>query len=131
MPSLQLRVQVEEADADPDRIDRLTGFLRSELLAAGVEAVNQVSDGPAPPGTRGLEATTIGALMVATTSSAVAATQAINTIRSWVARTSNDCKVKISIGDSTLTLQNAATEDEQQLVRAFISAVLPDHSDNA
>lgn len=129
MESLQLRVNVEEDNADADRIDRLTRFLRNELLAAGVESVDQVSDGPAPPGTRGFDATTIGALMVATTSSAVAATQAITTIRGWLARTSKDSKVKISIGDSTLTLENPATKEQQDLITAFVSAALPTPED--
>jgi len=125
MGSLRLRVQVEETDAEADRIEGLTLSLRRELLAADVEGVDRVSDGPAPPGTRGLDATTIGSLMVAITSSTLAATQAINTIRGWVSRNSKECKVKISIGDSTLTLSSTPTEQQQHLMTEFLTAVTP------
>jgi len=126
MDSLRLHVRVEEAGADNDRLDGLTQSLRRELLATDVDAVDQVSDGPAPPGTRGLDAVTIGSLMVAVTSSTLAATQAINTIRGWVSRNSKDCKVKISVGDSTLTLAGAPTAEQQHLLTEFLSTVLPD-----
>ncbi len=131
MDSLRLHVQVEEADADPGRVDDLTRSLRRELLAADVERVDPVSDGPAPAGTRGLDAVTIGSLLVATSSSALAATQAITAIRGWVSRTSKDCTVKISVGDFSLTLPGAATPQQQQLVAEFVAAVLPAQSDDA
>lgn len=125
MGSLRLHVQVEEADAVPDRIENLALALRRELLAADVEEVDRVSDGPAPSGTRGLDAAAVGSLMVAITSSALAATQAVNTIRGWLSRNSKDCRVKISVGDSTLTLSSKDGEEQQRLVTEFLNAVMP------
>ena len=36
-----------------------------------------------------------------------------------------ECKVKISIGDSTLTLSSTPTEQQQHLMTEFLTAVTP------
>ena len=125
MGSLRLHVQVEETGAEPDRVDRLTLSLRRELIAAGIDDVEQGTEGPAPAGTRGLDAATVGSLLVTITSSTLAATQAINTIRGWASRGSKDGKVRITVGDSTLTLSGTHSEQEQRLVTEFLATVLP------
>jgi hypothetical protein len=125
MKSVRLHVNVQETDSPPERLDGLTLALRQELLAAGLDDVEQVTEGPAPAGARGIDATTVGSLLVAITSSTLAATQAINTIRGWVSRGSKDCKVNISVGGSTLTLSGAPSEQQQHLVTEFLAAVMP------
>ena len=124
MGRLQLRIQVEEADADPGRIDGLTLSLRNELLAADVGDVGRIAGPPAPEGARGLDATTLGALMVAVASSTLAATQAVNIVRGWVTRNTKDCRVKISVGDSMLTLSGVPNDQQEHLVTEFLKSVM-------
>lgn len=125
MADLQLRVDVTEIDVDQERLDDLTLSLRHELMTADVDKVAGLTDGPAPPASRGLDATTIGSLLVAVTGSTLAATQAINTIRNWVSRGPKDRKVTITAGDATLTLSNPTTERQQELLTEFLTVVLP------
>ena len=123
--SLQLSVTVDEAEADANRLEQLALSLRGELLGTDAQSVDRLRAGPAPAGTRGLDAATIGTLLVGVTSSTWAITQVVDTVRGWVGRASRDCAVQISVGDQTLRLAGAATEQQRQLVTEFLRSVAP------
>ena len=52
-------------DADAEELDRLTRQLRGELQDLGVESAELVKGGPAPGGSKSVEAVTAGAIAVA------------------------------------------------------------------
>jgi hypothetical protein len=56
----EVLVTVSGSDADEDRSEALRLALREELLAVAVEDVHGVSEGSAPPGTRGLDLAAVG-----------------------------------------------------------------------
>src|SRR5664279_3010282 len=99
---VELRVTVAEAEADDERLEQLALSLRRDLLATDAQSVEHAKDGPAPTGTRGLDAATIGTLLVGVTSSTWAITQVVDTVRGWVGRAGQDRAVQISVGDLTL-----------------------------
>ena len=61
---LVLQIDTGE-DADADELDRLTRQLRDEIWELDVESAELVKAGPAPEGTKAVEAMTLGALAVA------------------------------------------------------------------
>jgi hypothetical protein len=122
-------VTVAEDDADARRIDELTLLLRRELLETDVDSVERPSGGMAPEGSRGLDAATIGTLLVAVSSSALSVAQVVNTIRGW-ARRASGAGVQISVGGSTLRLVGPPTQEQQHLVNQFIRAALTEQAEH-
>lgn len=121
--SLQFLLTVTEADAEPRRVEELTLSLRRELLDTDAESIERLPGGTAPEGSRGLDAATIGTLLVAVSSSALSVAQVVNTIRGWTRRVS-ERSVQVSIGSSTLRLAGPPTEEQQHLVDQFIRSAL-------
>jgi membrane-associated two-gene conflict system component 1 (EACC1) len=118
-----LSVQLTEEGSDPERLDELTSRLRQELLQLPVDNVEKVSEGTAPEGTRGLEIAAIGALLVTLQQSGPAISGVINTIREWLKRDPEPTRaVKITLGDRTIDLTAASSEQQDQLVAEFIRA---------
>jgi hypothetical protein len=58
---IQLHLTITEADADPERLDDLTGRLLRDLRELGAESVERPSGGAVPAGAKG-DAFTLGAL---------------------------------------------------------------------
>ncbi len=58
---IQLHLTVTEADADPERLDELTGRLLRDLRELGAESVERPSGGALPEGAKG-NPFTLGAL---------------------------------------------------------------------
>jgi hypothetical protein len=56
----EVLVTVSKSDADEVRLEAPMLALREELLALDVENVHGVSEGSAPPGTRGLDLAAVG-----------------------------------------------------------------------
>jgi hypothetical protein len=71
-----------------------------------------------------VDAATLGSLLVAVASSTLAIAQAVTIIRGWVTRTTKDCRVKISVGDSMLTLSGQPDEQQEHLIREFLKAAV-------
>jgi len=118
-----LSVQLTEQGSDPERLDELTSRLREELLQLPVDDVEKVSEGDAPEGTRGLEIAAIGALLVTLQQSGPAISGVINTIREWLKRDPEPTRaVKITLGDRTIDLTAASSEQQDRLVAEFIRA---------
>lgn len=116
----QLVVSLDEGGADAERLEQMTLALRRELLQLEVENVEPLRTGPAPEGTRALDVTAVGALLVTLTSSAAALAGVLDTVRGWLAQGSRGRTVELTIGDKTLKLTGASDEQQEQLVREFL-----------
>jgi hypothetical protein len=118
----QLRIQVSEDGADAERLDALTGYLRRDLIELDVDDVTALAAGPPPAGSRAIDATAVGGLMVALGSSADGLRAVVTTIRAWLGRGSGVRRtVRLELGGDALELSEASAADQERLIGLFIS----------
>lgn len=117
-----LRVLLDEDGADPERLETLTGHLRRELDQLDVDGVRPLPAGEAPAGTRGLDAATVGGLLVALGQSATALVAVITAVRGWLARSPGPARtVRVELGGDVLELSQASAAEQDRLVELFLS----------
>jgi hypothetical protein len=118
----ELRLLLEEDGADAERVGVLTGHLRRELAQLDVERVSPLPAGEAPPGTRGLDAATIGGLLVSLGPAASGLAAVVTAIRGWLARTPGPARtVRVELGGDVLELSQASAQEQDRLVELFLS----------
>ena len=118
-----LAIELSEAGSDPARLDELTARLRNELLDLDVDDVQRASGGVAPEGSRAIELAAIGALLVTMEQSEAIVAKVVNTIREWLKRDPEPTRaVKVTLGDRTIELTAASSEQQDRLVAAFVQA---------
>lgn len=111
---------VFDEELDPFDADRRVRQLRSEIARLDVESVSFAPAGPAPPGVKGADAVTVGAILVALSASGGVVTTLIDTLRDWLGRQSARHRVSVTIDDDTIELERASSEERQKLLDAFI-----------
>lgn len=118
----ELRLQVSEAGADPERIALLTGFLREELLHLDVHDVSAPSAGEAPPNARATGVDVVGSLLVVLGQSAEGLRSVVSAVRSWLHRGAESGRlVRLELDGDTLELSRASALDQERLIELFIS----------
>jgi len=121
--STQLQIEILDPTADDQELDELTESLRQDLLELDVDSVSRPTLGPGPEGSKGLDLAAVGALLVALKSSVEVATQVVSAVRSWMHRTKGPTQtLKLTMNGHTLELSAATTDQQQQLVDAFVAA---------
>jgi hypothetical protein len=93
--------------------------LRTELLELDVDAVEPATRGPAPEGTRAVEALAVGALVVRLFRSPESLAALARTVRAWVG-SRPDRRVRIELDGDVLELSGASDEERERLVDAWI-----------
>jgi hypothetical protein len=116
-------VTIAEEGADDQRLDDLARLLRSDLLGVVDDVRPAASGAPAPPGTRGLGVTEIGALVVAVKGSVDTVSMLVTAIRSWLGRSSTPRSVEITVAGNSLKLSSISDEEQKALVEQFLTAV--------
>jgi hypothetical protein len=117
----ELRLLLSEAGAGAERVEKLTGYLREELVQLDVGRVTRLSAGPPPPGARALDVVAVGGLLVSLTSSAVSLTAVISAIRSWLSRDEGRHRtIRLEIDGDVLELSDASAADERRLMGLFV-----------
>ena len=112
----QLRVHVQGLpDGDDQERAELTGRLREELLAQGVEEVAH-PDADAPDGAKGpaLEWAQLVVGLAGSVGPLLAG------LRGWIGR-HPDAAITLEIDGDKITLDNASPADRQRLVEAFLA----------
>lgn len=89
---VQLYLTITEENADPERLDELTGRLLRDLRDSGAESVERSSGGAAPDGTKG-DAFTLGALALVAVPAFLP--KLIDFLQAWSLRGEESRKVKI------------------------------------
>jgi len=118
----ELRLLLEEDGADAERVDTLTGHLRRELAQLDVEAVRPLPAREAPPATRGLDAATVGGILVTLGPAANGVAAVVTAIRGWLARTPGPARtVRVELGGDVLELSQASADQQDRLVELFLS----------
>ena len=124
---MEALIRIDETGADAEHLQWLTGGVRSELRQLDVDDVRPAPSGAAPPGSRGVDAATIGALLVSLGGSAEAINQILTALRSWVGRGQRSPRtVEVTVGDRTMRLTDATLDQQDRLVEEFIRAVRSD-----
>jgi hypothetical protein len=117
----QVNLRIAEDGADPQRLDEVTGMLRRELLDLDVEDVRRSTAGPAPDGSRALDAATVGALVVTLGQTATGLAPGVAAVRAWLSRGGGVRRtVKIEIDGDTLELSEVSAAQQDRLVDLFV-----------
>lgn len=114
----QLRLQVDDEDADPEELAQLTARLRDELLELDVEAVERPREGSPPPGTRAVELVAVGTLL-ASFAKPELLTGIVAAIRSWLGR-SGQRTVKLEMDGDLLELTGVSSEEQRRLTDEWL-----------
>ncbi|OKJ91860.1 hypothetical protein [Amycolatopsis sp. CB00013] len=117
-----VRVQLGEEGADAERVERLAGYLRGELIDRGVSDVKALPAGEAPPGSRGFDVATAGGLLVTLGKSADGLRSVVTAVREWLSRGGRVKRtVRLEIDGDVLELSEATLTDQDKLVDLFVS----------
>ena len=118
---MRLLLVVEtDPDLDPEVAERLVRGLRSELGELDVDAVSTAPGGAAPDGSKGADAVTIGALLVALSASGGVFTALIETLRGWLERQSGRHRISMTIDGDTIEMERASARQQQDLLDAYV-----------
>ncbi|MER7861584.1 MULTISPECIES: hypothetical protein [Amycolatopsis] len=116
-----VRVQLGEEGADAERVERLAGYLRGELIDRGVSDVKALPAGEAPPGSRGFDVATAGGLLVTLGKSADGLRSVVTAVREWLSRGGRVKRtVRLEIDGDVLELSEATLTDQDKLVDLFV-----------
>jgi len=115
-----VNLTLDEAGADPTRLDQLSRQLRDELRRLDVA---DVRGGPArtpPPGARGVDAATLSTLAV-TLMGTGGLTAVITAVRAWLDRGhAAPRSIRVEVDGDVLELSGASAAEHEQLVALFL-----------
>jgi hypothetical protein len=116
-------VKIDEAGADPERMERLAHGLGDELSDLALGTVRPLAGAEPPPGSRAVDLVAVGALLVSINGSVQLVSYVVDTVRAWIGRGRVARTVELTIGDRTLRISEASTEQQDRLIKEFIRAV--------
>lgn len=117
-----LLILITEERADPERLATLAGYLRKELLQLDVANVTAPRAGEAPPGTRAIDISAVGALLVDFGQSMTGLESVIAVVKDWLGRGQRVGRgVQLQLGGDVIELSQATEADQERLVQLFIS----------
>jgi hypothetical protein len=111
-----LLISIDGAGASPAELDELARGLRQDLLELPVTDVRPASAGEAPPGSRGVDASSIGDLVVVLNSSATLLVSVVAAVRSWRRHTIPDGSVRLRLGEDEIEVSSPTEETEARLL---------------
>jgi hypothetical protein len=122
-----VRVQIHEDGADAERLSAITQYLRRELV--DLESVDDVSaepGGPAPDGSRALDAIAVGGLLVSIANSH-AIRSVVAAVRGWLRRSPDPVTrtVRLELDGDVLELSGATSDEQERVVELFLSRHAP------
>ena len=112
MDTLAIEIDAGQ-DAEAAELVGLAIQLRQRLLELDVDEVESPATS-APPGTKAVDGTIVGVLLVTVTPALLRAT--VEVIRAWLAK-AQARTVRIELGDDVLELTGAATKDQPLIAR--------------
>jgi hypothetical protein len=115
-----VHLALDEHGADAERLDQLTRLLAEELRQLDVQDVSRTT-GPAPAGTRALDAVTLNTLAVTLLGSG-GLTALVTAARAWLGRGQQSPRsVRLEVDGDVLELSGASDAEQDRLVSLFLS----------
>lgn len=112
---------VESApDVDPDEVDRSLRQLRAALIDLDIESVVPVASQDAPPGAKGVDPFSLGALLITLCATGGVFTILIETVRDWLARHAAAQRISITIDGDTIVLDKSSAQERSVLIEAYM-----------
>jgi hypothetical protein len=101
---LIIELSLEGGDGDRAELDELTRQLRAEVQELNIDAVDQVSAGVAPEGTKAVDLAAIGQMAVTLAPAIVP--PLFDLLKSWIERKpSTPVKIKVKVGKRTAQIE--------------------------
>jgi hypothetical protein len=97
----------------------LTDQLRQELLELDVLAVELVTGGAAPAGSKGVDAQAVGGLVVGLTGSGSLLHKVIDTVLAWVTR-GGQRSVRLELDGDPLEVTGVSAHQQRELISMWI-----------
>lgn len=117
----RVTLQVVEVDADDERLDLVTRYLRDELVRLDVDEVRAVRGGEAPEGSRGLDVVALGGLFVSL-GGAGTVRAVVTAVRTWLRRSPQLPRtVRLELDGDVLELTGASSTEQERLVELFVT----------
>jgi hypothetical protein len=122
MDNLMGRLTLElDAEADPEELASLTRQLRNELLQLDVDSVELPTSGPAPDGSKAIDAVVLGQVVAQLAATADALKVVIGTVKAWLLRGRVVRSIKLHMDDDVLEVTGVSSEDQKRLIDAWIA----------
>ncbi|MGW4642429.1 effector-associated constant component EACC1 [Sphaerisporangium sp. NPDC004334] len=109
-----------DPDADPEQAERLARRLRAEIAELDVESAGWAPGEAPPPGAKGADPVTIGAIVVALSASGGVFASVVDTVRDWLGRQTGRHRVVLTVEGDTIELERATADQQRDLVEAFL-----------
>jgi hypothetical protein len=117
----QIRVVLDaDPDTDPETAERLARQLRAEIGELDVDSVVPMPGTAPPEGAKGADPVSVGALLVALSTSGGVFTVLVETLRDWLNRHGERHRISITISGDTIALERATAEERRELLDAYI-----------
>jgi hypothetical protein len=120
--STVLSLFLSEEGADPERVDTLSRYLRTELLELDVADVTALPASEAPAGTRSGVVAVIGGLLVNLGNATTGIAAVVTAVREWLKRGETQRRtVRLELDGDVLELTQPSPADQERLIELFIS----------
>jgi hypothetical protein len=117
----EILLELFDEDLDPAEAERMALSLRRELLEIDeVEDVAAATAGPAPPGARGVELASLGALVVAAQPTMAVLGKVLGLLRSWLKP--GGATMRVTVNGQSIEL-TPSKEQQDALVAGFLAQV--------
>ncbi|MFF4037538.1 hypothetical protein [Streptomyces sp. NPDC001816] len=119
----QVLIRLCDEGAEPERVEQLTGYLRQELLSAGVaDDVRAVPVEETPPGARCVDVALVGSLLLGLGTSLTGLSQVVGVLRDWLGRFGGTRpSLTLTLDGDTLELSAATDEQVAEAVKIFLA----------
>lgn len=109
-----------EPDVDPDKVERSIRQLRAELKDLDVESIAPVNPENVPPGAKGVDPLSLGALLITLSATGGVLTLLVETARDWLARDAVVRRISVTIDDDTIVLEKSSAQERSALIDAYM-----------
>jgi len=118
----QVQIRISAEDGDLDLLEQATANLRAELLELDVADVAPIGAGQAPPGTRAVDATEVGGLLVSINQVPILLRHLVDAVRHWLSRDREGRTAKLVIAGDSLVVTGITGAEQERLIEAWLRA---------
>lgn len=109
-----------ERDVDPDEVDRSVRQLRAEIKNLDIESVATVASDNVVLGAKGVDPSSLGALLITLSATGGVFTVLIETARDWLTRQAAARRISVTINGDTIVLEKGSVQERSALIEAYI-----------